>query len=97
MLRKTLLFSVSIAALLVLGLVLGADQARADTITTADGNGADAWVETRSGTGNADNNYGDETALRTRIYAPLDLYRKSYVRFDLSGITEEILSASNAD
>jgi len=90
--RKILVLSV-VAALMVLGLVLGADQAQADTITTADGNGADAYVETRSGTNSADNNYGDVWRIMTRVHLGLELYRKSYLRFDLSGITEEIISA----
>jgi len=93
--RRVLIWS-DVAALLALGLVLGADHDQAVTITTADGDGADAFVE-RFDNGfpdREDTNYGTDVNVRTRAVVGLGLYRKSYLRFDLSGITGEIVSAS---
>ena len=82
----------SLVAALVLGL---GGVAQGATITTADGDGADAFLERRDGgSAHETTNYGTDGNLRTRYHAGLGLYRKSYLRFDLSGITQSIVSAS---
>jgi len=55
------------------------------TITTAEGNGADTYVEYLNGA-NTNNNYGTATVINTKnaVQGTSELFRKGYLRFDLS-------------
>ncbi|QNN21701.1 DNRLRE domain-containing protein [Planctomycetales bacterium ZRK34] len=66
-------------------------------ITTADGNGADAFIEFRTDqAGAADTNHGTDTTVQTKSGEDSNqLYRKSYLRYDLSSVgDDQVFSAS---
>ncbi|MEO8205048.1 MAG: DNRLRE domain-containing protein [Chthoniobacterales bacterium] len=73
----------SILALVLVGTAL---TARADltTVTTADGNGADAYVQNGVG---ANTNFGTSADLFTGTGASPDQVFKTYFRFDISALT----------
>jgi hypothetical protein len=66
-------------------------------ITTATGTGADTWVnwDSRYPGYNADVNYGNNSDLSLWDYSDggVTIYRKAYLRFDLTGAPETITSA----
>lgn len=64
------------------------------TITTADGTGADTYVELLDGV-NYNNNYGTVTTVRTKnaVQGTSELFRKGYLRFDLSEVAFPIEDA----
>lgn len=68
-------------------------QADSMTINTADGNGADAYI---NGGTRADNLYGGDTNMLARVSSNLTYCRKWVVRFDLGSIPagESITSAT---
>ncbi len=81
-----------------------ADEVPTFDITTADGNGADSYVEYRSDQTSAANaNYGTSTTVQTKNAGPnpegnsypvgAELSRKTYLRFDLSSLPEESFEA----
>jgi hypothetical protein len=72
--------SVLIAMIVLLGFQLQA-QAASITLTTDDGNGADAFVLAN----NANSNFGNDSAIRVKN-APGTFNRKGYFRFDLSAV-----------
>ena len=80
------------------------DEVPLFNITTADGNGADSYVEYRSDQTSAANaNYGTSTTVQTKNAGPnpegnsypvgAELSRKTYLRFDLNSLGEEEFQA----
>ena len=88
-----------LAQLLSVTLTLGARPAAALTITTADGVGADTYVRWREGEAETDTNYGDATTVRVldpRILnsTAFSNTRKPYLRFDLSAVGDDVVTAA---
>jgi len=66
-------------------------------VTTADGNGADSYVELIQGGSGANSNYGGTTTVKTKNAVESDtltLFRKSYLRFDLSEFDQPLDGAA---
>ncbi|MDJ0853134.1 MAG: DNRLRE domain-containing protein [Myxococcota bacterium] len=88
-----------LAQLLSVTLTLGARPAAALTITTADGVGADTYVRWREAEPETDTNYGDATTVRVldpRILnsTAFSNTRKPYLRFDLSAVGDDVVTAA---
>jgi len=83
------------SCVLTFGLMMPAVSVRAGVITTADGNGADAFVR-GTGTWNhyADTNFGNADTVKIKHIGNLGDCRKAYLRFDLSGVSSEVLAAT---
>ncbi len=91
-----------LAQLLSISLTLGARPAGAVTITTADGVGADTFVRWREDEPESDTNYGDTTTVRVldpqiQNSAGFSNTRKPYLRFDLSVVGPDLVSAATLE
>jgi len=82
--------------LLVGACLVCAAQADADTITTADGNGADSYVQSTLGGNNAANaNFGSSGGVLIKHDTGLPgNNRMGYMRFDISSVTDPIVGVS---
>ena len=88
--KKTAMFIGAIVALALVGNVQAGSVL--STITTADGDGADSFVQL----GNATTNYGNSTTLTVKDSSSGTTTRKIYLRFDLgstplAGLTNTLL------
>lgn len=84
---RRMFVAIAAAATMGFGTLAGAATV---SITTADGNGADTYINTGSDTLRG-TNYGSNTLVTTKLssgdYATQTVNRKAYARFDLSGYT----------
>ena len=82
--------------------ILAAAPAGALTITTADGVGADTFVQWVSGGSQPDTNYGDASTIRIDdpFFTPTAEFNgtlKTYLRFDLSALAGETVATATLD